>query len=93
MAVWSSDREATLEAIDINHSEIQDDAILFPIYSLLKGHRKNRPIRVVKCVKMEDPSLDVCAYVAGYLQRTYKFRLRAVSKGKPKPTQLFFVIF
>ena len=93
VAVCSSDRAATLEAIDIDHSKFQDDGILFPIYSLLKGHRKNRPIRVVKCSKIEDPKLDVCTYVASYLQRTYKFRLRAVSRGQPKPTQLFLSYF
>ena len=89
VALCSSDRAATLEAINIDHSEFEDDAILFPIYSVLKGHRKNRPIRVVKCMKIDDPSLDVCSYVAGYLQRTHKFRLRAVNRKQVKPTQLF----
>ena len=89
VAVCSSDRAATLESININHSELVEDGILFPIYKLLKGHRQNRPIRVVKCSKIDDPSLDVCSYVAGYLQRTYKFRLRAVANGGEKPTQLF----
>ena len=62
---------------------------MFPIYKQLKGHRPNRPIRVVRCLKLDDPELDVCQYVASYLQKTYKFRLRAVAKGLPKPTQLF----
>ena len=89
VAVCSSDRAATLESIDIDDSIFHEDEILFPIYSLLKGHKKNRPIRVVRCPKIDDPSLDVCSYVAGYLQRTYKFRLQAVNKGLKKPTQLF----
>ena len=89
MAICSSDRAATLESIDIEHSELVDEGIIFPIYKLLKGHRQNRPIRVVRCIKLDDPALDVCSYVAGYLQKTYKFRLRAVARGLPKPTQLF----
>ena len=63
--------------------------VCFPIYSLLKTTSKNRPVKVVKCIRSSDPSLDVCEYVSTYMTRTYKFRLRAVRKGLPKPRQLF----
>ena len=89
VAVTSSDRAATLECIDIEHSALTDSAILFPIYTLLKGSRRNRPVHVVKCVKSADATLNVADYVTGYLNRTLKFRLRAVSRGLPKPRQLF----
>ena len=34
--------------------------------------------------------MDVCDYVVCYLNRTLKYRLRAVRRGQPKPRQLFF---
>ena len=34
--------------------------------------------------------MDVCDYVVCYLNRTLKYRLRAVCRGQPKPRQLFF---
>ena len=89
VGVTSSDRAATLEAIDIEHSHDSPDALLFPIYSLLKGSKKNRPIRVVKCVKWEDPSLNVADCVTTYLNKTLRFCLRAVRRGLPKPKNLF----
>ena len=89
VALTSSDRAQTLESIDIEHSHDSEEAIMFPIYSLLKGSKRNRPVRVVKCIKWEDPSLNVADYVVGYLNRTLKFRLRAVKKGLPKPRILF----
>ena len=89
VAVTSSDRAQTLNSIDIEHSSLTEDAILFPIFTLLKGSKRNRPIRVVKCHKFSDPSLNVADYVAAYLNRTLQFRLRAVSLGLPKPRSLF----
>ena len=89
VAITSSDRAQTLEAIDIEHSEINHEGIFFPIYTLLKTSRRNRPVRVVKCVKFDIPALDVSDYVTYYLQRSLKFRLKAVQKGLPKPRQLF----
>ena len=89
VAVTSSDRAQTLEAIDINYSNFSDEGVCFPIYSLLKTTSKNRPVKVVKCIRSSDPSLDVCEYVSTYMTRTYKFRLQAVRKGLPKPRQLF----
>ena len=58
-------------------------------YTLLKTIRKNKPVTVVKCVKWQDPALDVCDYVIAYLNKTLRYRLRAVAKGRPKPRQLF----
>ena len=46
-------------------------------------------MRVVKCVRFSDPSLDVCDYVVAYLQKSFMYRAKAVSKGFPKPRQLF----
>ena len=60
----------------------------FP-YSLFWSSKRNRPIRVVKCHKFSEPSLNVADYVAAYLNRTLQFRLRAVSLGLPKPRSLF----
>ena len=93
IACTSSDRAQTLESIDIEHSHVTDEAIMFPIYSLLKGSKRNRPVTVVKCVKWDDPTLNVCDYVVAYLNRTRKFRLKAVSKGLPKPRNLFLSAF
>ena len=89
VAITSSDRAQTLEAIDIEISEITHQGIFFPIYTLLKGSKKNRPVRVVKCVRFDDPALDVSDYVVAYLQRSLKFRVKAVSKGLQKPKNLF----
>ena len=89
VALTSSDRAQTLESIDIEHSEVSEEGIFFPIYTLLKSSRRNRPIRVVKCIRFDDPSLDVCNYVMVYLQKTLKYRISTVNKGRPKPKQLF----
>ena len=89
VAITSSDRAQTLESIDVEHSEITHLGIFFPIYSLLKCSKRNRPVRVVKCVRFETPSLDVSDYVVAYLQKTLRFRVRAVARGLPKPRQLF----
>ena len=89
VAITSSDRAQTLESIDIEQNHMTEDEILFPIYSLLKGSKKNRPVRVVKCIKWDDPSLNVADYVISYLNKTLKFRLRQISKGLPKPKNLF----
>ena len=93
VAVTSSDRAQTLEAIDIEHSHVSEDAICFPIYSLLKTTKKNQPIKVVKCVKWEDPALYVYDYVISYLNKTLRYRLRALARGYPKPRQLFLSAF
>ena len=89
IALTSSDRAQTLEKINIENSTLTEDAIMFPIYSLLKGSKRNRPVTVVKCMKWDDPSLNVADYVVGYLNKTLKFRLRAIAKGLPKPINLF----
>ena len=70
VALTSSDRAQTLESIDIEHSHDSDEALMFPIYSLLKGSKRNRPVRVAK---WEDPSLNVSEYVVGYLKGSFKY--------------------
>ena len=89
VAVTSSDRAQTLNSMDIEHCTMTEDSILFPIYTLLKGSRKNRPVRVVQCRKFQDPALNVADYVTAYMNRTLKFHLRAVAQGLKKPTNLF----
>ena len=89
IAITSSDRAQTIEAIDIEVSEITEEGIFFPIYTLIKCSKRNQPVRVVKCIRFDDPSLDVSDYVVTYLQKSLKYRLKAVSKGLPKPKQLF----
>ena len=93
VAVSSSDRGQTLEAIDINHSSFTNEGIVFPIYTLLKTSRKNQPVKIVKCIKSSIPELDVCEYVSTYMNRTLKFRLKAVEQGHEKPRQLFLSYF
>ena len=89
-AITSSDRAQTLQNIDIENSEITHEGIYFPIYSLLKCSKRNRPVKVVKCVRFDDcPALDVSQYVVAYLQRSFPYRARAVEDGYPKPKQLF----
>ena len=90
IALTSSDRAQTLESIDIEHSHDSEEAIMFPIYSLLKVSKTNRPVRVVKCIKWEDPRLNVADYVVGYLNKILKFRLQAVKKGLPKPNEKLY---
>ena len=89
IAITSSDRAQTIESIDIEVSEITHEGIFFPIYTLLKTSKRNQPVRVVKCIRFDDESLDVSDYVVCYLQRSLKYRLKAISKGLPKPKQLF----
>lgn len=93
VAISSSDRGQTLEAMDIEHCHFSDEGILFPIYTLLKTSKINKPIKIVKCSKSTVESLDVCKYVSEYMVKTLKFRLKAISKGKAKPCQLFLSPF
>ena len=44
---------------------------------------------MVKCVRFDEPALDVSHYVVVYLQKSLKYRVRAVNKGLPKPKNLF----
>lgn len=73
----------------MEQSAVNHEGIFFPIYSLLKCSKQNRPVQVVKCIKFDEPALDVCDYTLAYMQRTLKFRIRAVNKGLPKPRNLF----
>ena len=72
VALTSSDRAQTLESIDIEHSEVSEEGIFFPIYTLLKSSRRNRPIRVVKCIRFDDPSLDVLQLCNGLPTKNIK---------------------
>lgn len=90
IALSSSDRGQTLHAMNIENTDIKDDAINFIIYSRLKTSKLNSSAaKIVKCISCEKPELNVCDYVLNYLTRTFTIRASAVAKGKPKPTNLF----
>ena len=90
VAITSSDRAQSIQLMDIENNEINHEGIFFPIYALLKTSKRNRPVTVVKCVKFnKHPPLDVCHYITSYMQRTLNLRIQEVSRGNPKPTQLF----
>ena len=51
VAITSSDRAQTIQHIDVENSDMNHRGIYFPIYSLLKCSKQNRPVTVVKCVR------------------------------------------
>ena len=57
----------------MEQSAVNHEGIFFPIYSLLKCSKQNKPVQVVKCIKFDEPALDVCDYTLAYMQRTLKF--------------------
>ena len=89
IALTSSDCAQTLHALDIHYLNYVAQGLEFLVPTMLKHSRKGHPAKKVLCVKWDDPSLDVCAYVEFYLKKTLKFRLRAYNDGKEKPTQFF----
>ena len=44
---------------------------------------------MVKCIRFDEPALDVSHYVVVYMQRPLIIRVRAVNRGLPKPKNLF----
>ena len=89
VALTCSDRSQALQALRVDRVSSTPQGLEFVIFDVLKTTRRGRPARVVKCVSWDAPELDVALYVTNYINRTFKFRLRAYNKGLGKPTQLF----
>lgn len=89
IALTSSDRAQTLHALDLQNLNYVAQGLEFNVPSMLKHSRRGRPARKVLCVEWDAPELNVCKYVEFYLKKTFKFRLKAVNKGKEKPSQFF----
>ena len=89
IALSSSDRAQTIQSMRVDQCVCTARGVEFPIFSRLKTSRHLRRPRVVICPRWSDPSLDVEKCVTTYMDRTLKFRYKAVREGKPKPTQLF----
>ena len=94
IALTSSDRAQTLHLMDVEliHTTPQGD-LEFEIPALLKTRKgapkRGLPPKKVVCVSWDAAELDVAGYVAAYSRKAFKFRMRAVNKGLPKPTQFF----
>ena len=91
VALTSCDRAQALHLLSVEHVHISAHGLEFVIPQVLKTSKMGQPARVVSCVSWEDERLDVCKYVHHYIDRTLKFRLKAVlpPNPQPKPTQLF----
>ena len=89
VALTSYDRAQTLHLLSVEHVHISADGIEFVVPNILKTSKKGKPARVVTCVSWDDDCLNVCKYVHAYIDRTFKFRLRAIKRGLEKPVQLF----
>ena len=89
VALTSCDRAQTLHLLSVEHVHISAHGIEFIVPNILKTSKMGKPARVVTCVSWDDDRLNVCKYVHAYIDRTFKFRLKAVKKGLGKPTQLF----
>ena len=89
VALTCSDRVQTIQAMRHNQVEPTKDGLEFVIYDILKTTRRGQPPKVVKCVKWDDPELDVAYYVHKYIDRTFIFRRRSYNKGLGLPCQLF----
>ena len=89
IALSSSDRGQTLHLMDIERTHISNDGIEFVIKDRIKTTRRDLKPHIVKCIKTDDPALDVCDYTLAYMNRTLTLRAKAVEDGLPKPTKLF----
>lgn len=89
IALTSSDRGQTIHMMDVEKTTINNNEICFIIDSRLKHTRRILKPKLIKCIPCDDPSLNVCDYTLSYMNRTIAYRANCVSKGLPKPTQLF----
>ena len=89
IALTSSDRAQTLHALSVESVEVSSTGVVFVVPRVLKTSRRGKPAQIVECVHWDEESLDVCKYVHAYMDRVLTFRIRAVNRGLPKPTQLF----
>ena len=78
--------------VELIHTTPQGD-LEFEIPALLKTRKgapkRGLPPKKVVCVSWDAAELDVAGYVAAYSRKAFRFRMRAVNKGLPKPTQFF----
>ena len=89
VALTASDRAQTIHALRADMIESTPNGLEIVVLDRLKTSRRGHPPRVVTCVSWSDPALDVALYVHKYLDRVFKFRVRAVLSGSEKPVQLF----
>ena len=94
IALTSSDRAQTLHLLNVEmiHPTSNGD-LEFEVPALLKTRKgapkRGMPPKKVLCVSWDAPELNVAEYVDAYIRKVFKFRMRAVLKGLPKPTQFF----
>lgn len=89
IALSASDRGQTIHALNIENTHVDKEAISFVIFDTLKTTKRKRKPKIVKCIATPNPALNVCNYVLSYMNRTLAIRAAHVSRGRPKPTQLF----
>lgn len=74
--------------MDIEHTEISQDAISFIISKNLKTTRFTKSMKIISCPTTKEPSLNLSDYIIFYMNKTIPYRAAAVERGEPKPTQL-----
>ena len=89
VALTSCDRAQTIHKLSVENVNISAHGLEFIVPEILKTSKRGKPARVVSCVQWDDDRLNVCNYVLAYINKTLKFRLKAINKGLEKPTQLF----
>ena len=89
VALTSCDRAQTLHLLSVEHVHISAHGIEFVVPEVLKTSKMGKAARVVTCVSWEDDRLNVCKYIHNYIDRSFKFRIKAIRRGLDKPTQLF----
>ena len=89
VALTSSDRAQTLEALRVDKVHISSEGVVFIVDSILKHTRPGSPVTKVVCVEWDAPELNVADYVLYYMKRTLKYRLKAWNKDKKDIKQLF----
>ena len=89
VALTSSDRAQTLEALRVDKVHISAEGVVFIVDSILKHSRPGSPVTKVVCVEWDAPELNVAEYVLYYIQRTLKYRRKAWNKDHTNIKQLF----
>ena len=94
IALTSSDRAQTLHLLNVENLHATPSGDLeFEVPALLKTRKgapkRGLPPKKVVCNSWDAAELDVAGYVEVYVMKTLRFRMKAVNKGLPKPTQFF----
>ena len=89
VAITSVDRAQTIHKLNVEKVSISAHGLEFVIPEILKTSKRGKPPQIVTCVSYSDERLDVCKYVEAYINKTLKFRVKAVRAKQEKPTQLF----